>query len=1038
MRSTKPCQARLRLRNKGRKSPVFRWSAMALAVASAAGVAHAQSAQGPTEEIVITGSRIRLNGMETANPVTVVTPEQLQITAPTTMVEGLAALPQFYNSNTTENTGGFFTSAGAGSLNLRGLGTKRTLQLLDGRRVVSSTIYGGPDLNMLPQSLVRTVETQTGGATATYGTDAVGGVVNLLLDTTFEGIKGSVQTGATARGDNSNWKASIAAGFQLGDKTHLLVSGEKFDQDPIWTRDGYDWYKSWALIQNPDAANRGKTPDNPVNLLYPYVVSNVGSLDGIITFAGGAKYILDANGNPTPFVPGVVADGISQTLVNGGSGTDNGVPGAQLMPKTESQNVFTYLEHEFTDQFKVYGQLMYGEGNWRNNGAAGNLFGVRGITIYSGNPFLPASIQQMMIGTGTAAAPQFASVSLGRVGANEDLAADSWTDQPTDVTSFTGGFEYRFASDGFFNDWLVKGYYQKGKTNVEARQHGGLRIDRVYLAADAVVDGSGNTVCNVTLVSGLYPDCVPINLFGRGNASAQAIDWVKGFDTGLGQICVDGWLPGGGTLPYCYDATEDKKRVINLKQDVWEFTADGDLAKGWAGPISMAMGVAYRKESFVQYVQAPQGNPTADPAVRPVQANNAALGIRGVPGADAANSVEIQFSKVPFGIGDFDVKEAFTEFRIPLIAGKRIAKRMDLDLAYRWADYSGSGSAESWKAALEWAISDRLRFRTTSSQDVRAANLAERYDRTGGVATVTDYGEDPTGGTASRYVVTIVSGGNPTVRPESAKTYTAGIVFRSTKAENFDFSVDWYDTKLTDNINLYGVQNIVTSCHLQNNVDTCAQIERNGPPSTINPGLNRISIVNDVYVNVQQAEARGVDFELDWGKSVKWFGGSNVSLRWIGTHLLDNALVNSAGTRTDNAGVLGVPALPTGLPEWQHQLSGLLSHGPLSVTLQMRYFGDMIQSLTQNTYQANFNGGAIRYDVPADVQKIDSSLITDASVRYRFNGGKFSIYGVINNLLDKDPTANFVALSAFTGSTGNGYFGDLRGRRYSIGFNWDL
>ncbi len=283
MTSTKLRAARSCATSKTHGSSLVRLAAVALVVASAQDVLHAQSTQGPTEEIVITGSRIRLNGMETANPVTVVTPEQLQVTAPTTMAEGLAALPQFYNSATTENTGNFFTSPGAGSLNLRGLGTKRTLQLLDGRRVVSSTIYGGPDLNLLPQMLIRTVETETGGATATYGTDAVGGVVNLLLDTKFTGIKGNVQSGANAHGDNQSWKASIAAGFQLGEKTHLLVSGEKFDEDPIWTRNGYDWYQAWGLIQNPNAATRGQTPDNPVNLLYPHVVSNQASLDGIIS-----------------------------------------------------------------------------------------------------------------------------------------------------------------------------------------------------------------------------------------------------------------------------------------------------------------------------------------------------------------------------------------------------------------------------------------------------------------------------------------------------------------------------------------------------------------------------------------------------------------------------------------------------------------------------------------------------------------------------------------------------------------------------------
>jgi iron complex outermembrane receptor protein len=193
-----------------------------LAIASAAGI-HAQSAD-PTvpEEIIITGSRIRLDGMETANPVTVVTPEQLSLTAPTTLIEGMAELPQFYQSNTTTNTGNFFVTSGAGTLNLRGLQGKRTLTLLSGRRVVASTIYGGPDINMFPENMLRSVETVTSGATATYGTDAVAGVVNFILDTSFEGIRGDVQTGQTDRGDNENAKASLSAGFAFGenDKTH--------------------------------------------------------------------------------------------------------------------------------------------------------------------------------------------------------------------------------------------------------------------------------------------------------------------------------------------------------------------------------------------------------------------------------------------------------------------------------------------------------------------------------------------------------------------------------------------------------------------------------------------------------------------------------------------------------------------------------------------------------------------------------------------------------------------------------------------------
>ena len=256
----------------------MRWTTLAVAIASAQGI-YAQSAD-PQEEIVVTGSRIRLDGMETPNPVTVVTPEQLNLTSPLTIVEGAAELPQCYASNTTANTGNFFTGSGAGSLNLRGLGQKRTLQLLNSRRVVPSTIYGGPDINLFPSSILRSIETVTSGATATYGTDAVAGVVNFILDTNFEGFRGDVQTGQNDRGDNQSTKASLAAGFALGEneRTHVLVSGETFDQDPIWSRDGYDWFQGYGLIQS-SAPGAGTTIDNPLNVLYPHVISRSASLD---------------------------------------------------------------------------------------------------------------------------------------------------------------------------------------------------------------------------------------------------------------------------------------------------------------------------------------------------------------------------------------------------------------------------------------------------------------------------------------------------------------------------------------------------------------------------------------------------------------------------------------------------------------------------------------------------------------------------------------------------------------------------------------
>jgi outer membrane receptor protein involved in Fe transport len=272
--------------------------------------------------------------MDMPNPVTVVSREEVSVIAPTNLVEGLAELPQFYGSNTTQNPGNFFVTEGAGSLNLRGLQSKRTLQLLNGRRVVQSTIFGGPDINLFPETVISSVETVTGGASAAYGTDAVAGAVNFILDTDFEGFRANVSGGENDQGQGAHYEVSFGAGFALGEKTNLLVSLERSEQDPIWGEQtlDYDWYKARALLENT-APGAGTTRDNPAYIPYDEITNLSASLDGILFLppaAGGAQ-ILDANGNPSPFVLGSPCNTHGCSTVNGGSGGDAGLQGTQIV-----------------------------------------------------------------------------------------------------------------------------------------------------------------------------------------------------------------------------------------------------------------------------------------------------------------------------------------------------------------------------------------------------------------------------------------------------------------------------------------------------------------------------------------------------------------------------------------------------------------------------------------------------------------------------------------------------------------------------------
>jgi iron complex outermembrane receptor protein len=1014
-----------------------RQSRLAVAVLVALGGAqsalHAQ-ADGP-EEVVVTGTRIRATGIDMPNPVTVVTRDELSIIAPTNMIEGLAELPQFYGSSTTQNPGGFFTTTGAGSLNLRGLQSKRTLQLLDGRRVVPSTIFGGPDINLFPENMVRTVETVTGGATAAYGTDAVAGAVNFILDTDYEGVRANLSTGENEKGHNEHYEVSFGAGFALGERSHLLVSAEKSEQDPLWGSDilEYDWYKARALIENPDTVNRGLSPSNPFFLPADRVYSMNYSLDGIFHLpanAGGTQ-ILDANGNPSPFVLGSPCNTHGCSTTNGGSGIESGIQTYAVTPDSGRENLFTYFEHRFDSNLTVFGQLLYGQAEFTQRNFGGlfpNPPGApfdRAFTIFSGNPFLPPSIQQAMTANGVP------SVQFSRIGAEEDLAFDAFTQQITETTSLTGGIEYEFQGGGFFDEWQLRGYYQQGETDVEAIQRGGIRLDRIYLAADVVINpATGQPACNVTVVSGLYPDCVPLNLFGRGRASAAAIDWVTGFEAGV-PMQANGFLSATESLPHSYTSTENKQRIIDIEQTVWEVSMDGQLAEGWAGPITMAFGGGFREESFTQVVEVgPGGNVNADPTFRPVRANNAALGIRGVPGGNAAsgNSVEVQFSNVPFARGDQDVAEVFTELLIPLVNERRGVQQLTFNGAARWADYSGSGQVQSWKGGFDWAIVEPLRLRMTVSEDVRAATMGEKFDRTGGIGTITDYLLDAAG-TVS-YGVTTFSNGTPDIKPEQAKTKTIGFVFVPARLDNLSFSLDWYNVDVTDNINQITANQVAQGCYQQGNVDLCQFITRGGAPSDENPAINYISLVGIPYYNQASVTAQGVDFELNYARALDWFGGGErLGVRLLGSFLNERSDTNSVGLKTYTNGGFG-------LPEWTAMVSANYSRGPLMLALTTRYTDSMAVNLNWN-----FMGTSTRWDVYDN--EISSEVVTDLRFNYNFDtrNGRVGLFLNVNNLfgMDAEEFLNAAFSSNFSAGTGLGVTGEGdRGRRFTVGVRMDF
>jgi len=244
----------------------IRASHLALVALSAGAVTSAYAQEAQLEEIQITGSRITRSTMETPTPVTTIQASELAAMAPGNLIEGLTQMPQFYGNQNQEQVNGGQNSGGS-NVNLRGAGTNRTLTLLNGRRVVPSNRFGTVDVNLFPEDLLRSVENVTGGASASYGTDAVAGVVNFILDTDYVGLKTHAQTGITEYGDGRTWETGVAFGHDFGNGFHLLGSLAAADQakiNDLGALEDRDFLRRSARITNPD-------PNGPTDIIRPYV-----------------------------------------------------------------------------------------------------------------------------------------------------------------------------------------------------------------------------------------------------------------------------------------------------------------------------------------------------------------------------------------------------------------------------------------------------------------------------------------------------------------------------------------------------------------------------------------------------------------------------------------------------------------------------------------------------------------------------------------------------------------------------------------------
>lgn len=999
--------------------------ARAISIAVLAGSAGLTiAAEENPEEIMVTGSRIRMtSGMATPVPVTTITVAELMEFEPeNTITEQLDSLPQFMQTTSAQRGGVISGTSGSSALNMRGLGGNRTLVLLDGRRVVPNDRTNVVNPDMFPTALMKNVEVVTGGASAAYGADALAGVVNFVLDREFEGLKISSSTGVTERHDGQNWNASVAGGRKFGDRLHLIGSLEgrrihQIDRDMSADSGQWDSFQRWGHVTNPAWVSFAATPNVPQRLTLPDVHSTVSAPTSLITVAGSAlnrMKFTDDGKNISPFVTGNVSSGI------GGTQSQSGGPEALIADlsfnvgpfgnEVQQESMFLGFQFDATDRLTFNGDLIIAN-------TESNTYNQPGIphvgtttwqaTIFQENPFLPQNVRDIMVRENRQ------SIIVSKMG------------QPVGVTdfdsneSFHNRFEVMTGSVGFNFDingnWELSGSYQTGETDRTSIIYNETRLDRLFMAIDAVRDpATGAIVCNVktknptaaqlaaavagrtyagqqpnpiTRISPVGSDraienCVPLNIFGYGQNSQAAIDYVA----------------------------DNRIALTNVQQDFAELVVDGELYEGWgAGAISLAAGLTWRDSSFAQTFITESGDPLDGPPL-----NAPTLGIRGIPaGYSTASTSMFMFGGVPNISGEYDVTETFAELNVPLWQSAG-GQQLDLNVAGRSSDYSRSGEIVSWKAGVSFQAYEDLRLRGTVSRDVREPSFSELFDLQGTAGTV----NDPLRAGASTQI-TLVNGGNPNLAPEEADTTTMGLVYQPSFADWADglqLSMDWYKIDVVGLIGSLGAQRIVDDC-VNGATFLCEYVVRDAAAG------NQVTRVENIFLNINGAIVEGVDAEVVYNTELDLFGSvdERLNVRALFGYMEENSQTNRGAAKLEQAG-------GPGRPTWTSTISTTYSIGPWNATLRGNYYDSVRLNNTwiegrdvdDNTTASNTTwNAAFGYS---------GETASGSTWRASFN---------ITNLFDREPPIVPSFSTRFgTQSVSNEY--DVFGRRYQLSMNYDF
>ena len=961
--------------------------AMGGASAGVTPLAFAQS----VERVEITGSRILSTNTISPAPIQTLSAGDIAGSGVINLQELILKNPVFGTPGISRTNSNFITlSVGVATIDLRNLGSNRTLVLVNGRRYVAGQSGNSAvDLNTIPTDFIERVEVLTGGASSSYGSDAVGGVVNIILKRSVKGVQLDASVGQSEKGDDKLKKFSATFGSNSGDnKTRMLGHLSVSDQGAVYSKD-----RSISSIDGFSKAVAAGASGDPNDLFVnqtPFY-SSFAPQGRFFYGPTTANRTFDANGNLIPFsTNGPAGDGVGATGYNRNAVRTIAVPTKRLLFASNGEHQIndfatlffegTYAATKTKSQLEPFAVDSSGGTTpiYSGGGRVPAEFLVNGVTVR--NPLIPQALFNLLTDRNGDGFKDYTFTRRLSDIANRGNTADR------DTFRFLTGVKGDISKNWSYDAYGAIGYTKESQTGT-----GQVNAVNFRYALEAITDANGNVVCRDSVARAA--GCVPVNVFGANTISAAAAKYINA----------------------------PSSLNTKISQRFAGATISGEPIDLPAGPLGVAFGTEYRQEYSSDV-------------------------------ADALTQIGGNLGNArPVTTGKFDVTEFFAEARVPLLKDLLLVKRLDATAAVRAGKYSTTGNITSWNAGVDWALNSVVRFRATSAVSTRAPNIGELFQgpsqtfppgltdpcvgvtatSTGAVSVacradagvLANIAASSTGAFAlTQADLQGVSGfnlGNPALKAERGESTTIGLVLTPDFGKGLgdvSLTMDYYKITIADAINGPGRQFQLNQCY-GGDARFCKDITRR--QTAIGGGsAGALALINSSQENTGGQFTEGVDLTANYANNI---AGGKFNARLAYTRLL------KAWTKSTPDADLDFSTGEVGSAKNRWTLGLGYNIGAFGIRSSVTYIGESFiddQFLNPRNY-------------PKEAGKISSRTYTDAQLTYTYEKAQF--YVGANNLLGTKPPLIPSGVSGnSTGVETNAGTYDAIGRRYYAGVRYSF